>query len=215
MRQRHKLMQSKKARSSAASKGRSDRYEVEDDQSEPVTGKAKKRATHQLYAEGARPKHRLDKVRRGGRSAKRYEDGGTAGGTAGSTRSPNDPGGEIAAANKGRKSALDWVRDEVLGGPKSAYAGGGRQRPKRYDAGGAAPPGGGATLPSGGSNLPTSQDFSTTQRINPIRAFVQANIPPLDRYISLNPPPNGPNLQPKKGSSGSKKGGRIGQGKPE
>ena len=56
---------------------------------------------------------------------KRFDDGGAAGG--GSKR-PNDPGNEIAAANKGRKSTVDWIRDEVLGGTKPAYARGGRQR---------------------------------------------------------------------------------------
>ena len=57
---------------------------------------------------------------------KRFDDGGAAG----STR-PSDPGNEIAAANKGRKSTADWIRDEVLGGTKPAYARGGRQRPKQ------------------------------------------------------------------------------------
>ena len=65
--------------------------------------------------------------KKGGRVSrpKRFEDGGAVG----STR-PSDPGNEIAAANKGRKSTADWIRDEVLGGTKPAYARGGRQRPK-------------------------------------------------------------------------------------
>jgi hypothetical protein len=65
--------------------------------------------------------------KKGGRVSrpKRFDDGGAAG----STR-PSDPGNEIASANKGRKSTADWIRDEVLGGTKPAYARGGRQRPK-------------------------------------------------------------------------------------
>ena len=66
----------------------------------------------------------------------------------------DDPGGEVAAANKGRKSTADWIRDEVMGGTKPAYKRGGRQR--GYDAGGvtslAAPP------PS--FNSPSLSDFA-------------------------------------------------------
>jgi hypothetical protein len=57
----------------------------------------KRRSTHQVQTEGGRTKHRLDKFRRGGRSIKCYDDGGAA---AGSTRSPDDPGGEIAAQTR-------------------------------------------------------------------------------------------------------------------
>ena len=128
---------------------------------------------HHMKAEGGRTKLRLDKFRRGGRRTKRFDDGGTASGT-GSTRSPNDPGGEVSAANKGRKSTADWIRDEVMGGTKPAYKRGGRQR--GYDAGGvtslAAPP------PS--FNTPSLSDFAYSVKPNPIVAMIQKNMPPVD-----------------------------------
>ena len=132
----------------------------------------------------------------------RYDDGGVAGG---STRSPNDPGGEVSAANKGRKSTADWIRDEVLGGTKPAYKRGGRQR--GYDAGGAAPP------PPPSFNTP-SPDFAYSAKPNPIVAMVQQNMPPLDRAGKImaaraaqfrKPLPNVGTA----GGLGNKQGGRI------
>ena len=90
---------------------------------------------HHMRAEGGRTRPRLDKFRRGGRPRKRYDNGGPAGSTAGSTRSADDPGGELATATRERKGALGRIQDELLG-PKSAYKHGGRQRPRRYDDGG-------------------------------------------------------------------------------
>ena len=52
-----------------------------------------------MRAEGGRTKLRLDKFRRGGRSRNRYDNGGPAGSSAASTRSADDPGGELATAN--------------------------------------------------------------------------------------------------------------------
>ena len=54
-----------------------------------------------------RPPRRQPRAETGGRVSrpKRFDDGGAAG----STR-PSDPGNEIAAANKGRKSTADWIR---------------------------------------------------------------------------------------------------------
>ena len=135
------------------------------DEPQPSAGKAKRRSAHQIQAEGGRTKHRLDKFRRGGRSAKRYEDGGGTG-----SPRPNDPGNEIATANKGRKSTADWIRDEVLGGTRPAYRHGGRQRSKGYDAGGAAPLGGSA---SSIFNPPTTQDLLTTPKQNYVASLVQ------------------------------------------
>ena len=88
-----------------------------------------------MRAEGGKTKPRLDKFRRGGRSRNRYDNGGPAGSTAGSTRSADDPGGELATANRERKSTLGRLQDELLG-PKSAYKRGGRQRHRGYDDGG-------------------------------------------------------------------------------
>lgn len=72
----------------------------------------------------------------GGRIGRRkFDDGGGVSGGS-STRSPDDPGGEIAAANKGRKSTGEWIRDEIFTGGRPAYKHGGRQRPKKFDDGG-------------------------------------------------------------------------------
>ena len=45
----------------------------------------------------------------------------------------------LASANRERKSTLGRIRDELVG-TKPAYARGGRQKPRGYDAGGATPP---------------------------------------------------------------------------
>ena len=91
-----------------------------------------------MKAEGGRTKLRLDKFRRGGRRAKRYDNGGPAGCSAASTSSADDPGGELATATKERKGTLGRIQDELLG-PKSAYKRGGRPKHRGYDAGGATP----------------------------------------------------------------------------
>ena len=127
---------------------------------------------HSMRAEGGRTKLGLDKFRRGGRRPKRYDDGGVAGG-AGSTR-PNDPGNEIAGADRDRpKSTLERLGRELMG-PKSAYKRGGRS--KKFDAGGvtslAAPP------PS--FNTPSLSDFAYSAKPNPIVAMVQKAMPPID-----------------------------------
>ena len=90
---------------------------------------------HSMRVEGGRTKPRLDKFRRGGRPRNRYDNGGPAGSTAGSTRSADDPGGELATATRERKGTLGRIQDELLG-PKSAYARGGRQKQRRFDDGG-------------------------------------------------------------------------------
>jgi hypothetical protein len=131
MRHRHKLAQAQRRRA-APRNTRFEADEASDEQPQPRSSRAQKRAVHQMHAEGGPAKRRLDKFRRGGRRTKSFDDGGVA---AGSTRSPSDPGGELASANRGRKSTLDWIRDEILGGTKPAYRQGGRQRSK-YDAGG-------------------------------------------------------------------------------
>ena len=85
MKHRHKLSQRQRQR--PASKSRRSEARETDEQPRSSAGNAKRRAAHHMHAEGKRPKPRLDKFRRGGRRAKRYDDGGVAGG---STRSPNE-----------------------------------------------------------------------------------------------------------------------------
>jgi hypothetical protein len=147
---RHRLAQRQRQRPASSSR----RAEVyEDEQPHSSAGKAKKRAAHQMRAEGGKTKPRLDKFRRGGRPRNRYDNGGPAGSSSASTRSADDPGGELATASRERKGTLGRIQDELLG-PKSAYARGGRQRPKRYDDGGLvddsdiAPSAGGSSLGS-------------------------------------------------------------------
>ena len=127
---------------------------------------------HSMRAEGGRTKLRLDKFRRGGRRAKRYDNGGPAGSSAASTRSADDPGGELATANRERKSTLGRIQDELLG-PKSAYARGGRQKPRGYDAGG-------ATAPPIAFGSPSLQDIAFSPKPNPLVAIIQKNMPPVD-----------------------------------
>ena len=175
MKHRHTRQQQ---RQKTASRNR--RLEVDktaDEQPSSGAGKAKKHSVHHMKAEGGRTKHRLDKFRRGGRSHNRYDSGGSAASSAASTRSADDPGGELATATRERKSTLGRIQDELLG-PKSAYAHGGRQRSRKYDAGGAAPP------PPPSFNTPSGSDFAFSAKPNPIVAMVQKNMPPLDRAMS-------------------------------
>jgi hypothetical protein len=123
----------------------------------------KKHSMLHMKAEGGRTKHRLDKFRRGGRSAKRYDNGGPAGSSAASTRSADDPGGELATANKERKGTLGRIQDELLG-PRPAYKHGGRPRHRGYDAGGAAP---------SIFNPPTQQDFINPPKPNYVASLVK------------------------------------------
>jgi hypothetical protein len=131
---RHKLAQAQRHKPASPSR-RAKVYEETDEQPRSIAGKAKKRTAHQMRAEGGKTKPRLDKFRRGGRPRNRYDNGGPAGSTAGSTRSADDPGGELATAARERKSTLGRIQDELLG-PKSAYARGGRQKQRHYDDGG-------------------------------------------------------------------------------
>ena len=124
MKHRHRLAQRQRQR--AASQSRRAEAQETDEQPRSGVGKAKKSSMHSMRAEGGRTKLRLDKFRRGGRSRNRYDNGGPAGSSAASTRSADDPGGELATANRERKSTLGRIQDELLG-PKSAYKRGGRQ----------------------------------------------------------------------------------------
>ena len=147
---------------------------------------------HSMRVEGGRTKPRLDKFRRGGRN--RYDNGGPAGSSAGSTRSADDPGGELAEASKGRKGTLGRIQDELLG-PKSAYRRGGRQRSKKYDVGGAA--------------TPSGADFISTPTVNPITAFVKSQLPPLSIRSQPRPAPQVKSVFPNVSRApGSKRGGR-------
>ena len=83
MKHRHRLAQRQRQR--PASPSRRAVYKETDEQPHSSTGKAKKLTAHQMRAEGGKTKHRLDKFRRGGRSRHRYDNGGPAGSTAGST----------------------------------------------------------------------------------------------------------------------------------
>jgi hypothetical protein len=174
----------------ASQSRRSEVQEALDEQPHSSTGNAKKRAAHQMRAEGGKTKHRLDKFRRGGRRTRWLDDGGTAGGTG----RPADPGGEIAAANKGRKSTADWIRDEILGGSKPAYARGGRQKQRRFDDGGlvddsdVAPSTGGPSLGSGfGSAL-----SSFGNGLSAIAKARGSGPPPVPVPSSPAPQPNDP-----------------------
>lgn len=199
MKHRHRLQQQ---RHKAPSRTTRDQIEEAADE-QPSSSRAKKRIRHQEMAvEGKRPRVRLDKYSRGSRRPKRFDDGGVA---SGSTRGPNDPGGELDAANKGRKSTLDWIKDEIMGGTRPAYKHGGRQRSNKYDIGGAAPPGGVNFPPA-----PTGKDFITTPRQNPVVAFVQKGIPPMDRFLR-NPNLIGAGL---KGIPPLKVNGPSGSGQP-
>jgi len=157
MKHRHRLAQRQRQRSASPSR-RAEVYEETDEQPSSSAGKPKKRTAHQMRAEGGKTKPRLDKFRRGGRPRNRYDNGGPAGSTAGSTRSADDPGGELAAATRERKGTLGRLQDELLG-PKSAYKRGGRLRHRGYDDGGViddsdvAPSTGGSSLGSNPRNL--------------------------------------------------------------
>jgi hypothetical protein len=190
MKHRHRLAQRQRQRPASSSR----RAEVyEDEQPSSSGSNAKKRAAHQMRAEGGKTKHRLDKFRRGGRPRNRYDNGGPAGSAAGSTRSADDPGGELATANRERKGTLGRLQDELLG-PKSAYKRGGRQRPKRYDDGGLvddsdiAPSTGGSSLGSGfGSALSSFGDG-----LSAIAKARGSGPPPVPVPSSPAPQPNDP-----------------------
>ena len=155
MKHRHKLSQRQRQRPAPSSR----RLEVDktaDEQPRSIASKLKKSSMHSMRAEGGRTKLRLDKFRRGGRRTKRFDDGGAA---AGSTR-PNDPGNEIAGADRDRpKGALERLGRELMG-PKSAYKRGGRQRSRKYDVGGTAPPPSFSAPPPPSFNTPTGADFA-------------------------------------------------------
>jgi hypothetical protein len=211
MKHRHKLATQRRT---ASPSRRPEDEEAFEEQPQPTSSRAKKRARLEIAAEGGRPKHRLDKFRRGGRKRsnkydiggvappagspttpgladfisspkvkpitafvqkgippldrfiglnpkpiappykgrtlpgtaapskaggrighRKFDDGGSISGGS-SSRDPSDPGGEIATANKGRRSTAEWIKDEIMGGTRPAYARGGRQRPRHYDDGG-------------------------------------------------------------------------------
>ena len=88
MKDRHKLSQRQRQRATSQSR-RSEAQET-DEQPRSGAGKAKKSSMLHMKAEGGRTKLRLDKFRRGGRRAKRYDNGGPAGSSAASTRSADD-----------------------------------------------------------------------------------------------------------------------------
>jgi hypothetical protein len=145
MKHRHKLQQQQRRNAAPARK----RTEVEEAQDEQTPGvrKAKKRPAPQMNAEGNRPRHRLDKRGRGKPGQRRFASGGTA----------DDPGGEIAAADRDRKAGLlDRIKNE-LSGPKPAYARGGKTARRRFDVGGVAGPLAGS-MP-GGVPMPSAPNF--------------------------------------------------------
>ena len=76
MKQRHKLQRQRPRPASA--KRRPEAYEEANEQQQLSASKAQRRSTYQGQVEGGRTKHRLDKLRRGGRQPKRYDDGGIA-----------------------------------------------------------------------------------------------------------------------------------------
>ena len=213
MKHRHRLAQRQRQRPASPSR-RAEVYEETDEQPRSSAGKAKRRAAHHMHAEGTRPKLRLDKFRRGGRSRNTYDNGGPAGSSAASTRSADDPGNEIAGADRDRpKSTLERLGRELMG-PKSAYKRGGRERSRKYDAGGAAP---------SVFSPPTQQDLITTPKQNYVASLVQKSMPPIDRAGQImaaraaaigQQPKSVPSFPgaPKIPVPGIKKGGRVKRG---
>ena len=213
MKHRHKLSQRQRQR--ATSQSRRPEAQEMDEQPRSSASKLKKSSMHSMRAEGGRTKLRLDKFRRGGRSRNRYDNGGPAGSSAASTRSADDPGGELATATKERKGTLGRIQDELLG-PKSAYARGGRQKPRGYDAGGATPP----PIAFGSPSL---QDIAFSPKPNPLVAIIQRNMPPVDTagkvmaaraaasLASLQKNTNTPSFpgSPKVPVPANKRGGRV------
>jgi hypothetical protein len=192
MKHRHRLAQRQRQRPTSSSR----RAEVYEDERPRSSGSnAKKRAAHQMRAEGGKTKPRLDKFRRGGRPRNRFDNGGPAGSSAASTRSADDPGGELAAANRERKGGLGRLQDELLG-PKSAYKHGGRQRPRRYDDGGlvddsdVAPSTGGPSL---GSN-PGIFGSSLGGALSTLAKVQGSGPPPVPVQSSAAPPANNPSV---------------------
>jgi hypothetical protein len=73
---RHRLQQQR--RRPASSSRPAEVHEETEEQPQSGSSRAKKRPMHHMKLEGGRTKLRLDKFRRGGRSAKRYDAGGGA-----------------------------------------------------------------------------------------------------------------------------------------
>jgi hypothetical protein len=159
---RHRLAQAQRRKPSSRNKS----FEVDeasDEQPSSGVAKVKKSSMLHMKAEGGRTKHRLDKFRRGGRSRNTYDNGGPAGSSAASTKNADDPGGELATANRERKGPLGRMQDELLG-PRPAYKNGGRPKHRGYDVGGAAP---------SIFNPPTQQDLTTTPKQNYVASLVK------------------------------------------
>jgi hypothetical protein len=190
---RHKLSQRQRQR--ATSQGRrSEVQELLDEQPHSSASKAKKRTGHQMRAEGGKTKPRLDKFRRGGRPRNRYDNGGPAGSSAGSTRSADDPGGELATANRERKGTLGRLQDELLG-PKSAYKHGGRQKHRGYDDGGLVDDDNIASNVAGGSSLGSGFGSALSSFGDGLSAIAKARgsgPPPVPVPSSPAPQPNDP-----------------------
>jgi hypothetical protein len=191
MKHRDKLAQAQRQRAASPNNA----AELEEDELLPGKPKPKKRGGS-IHA--ARAKHHLGKRGRIGLKPKRFDSGGTAGGT----RSLSDPGDEIAAANKERKGTLGRISDELLG-TRAAYKRGGGQRPQKFDAGGAA-------QPSNSYEGSLLQQFNTTPQLNPVVKFVKQNNPPpsLQTHPPAPPDPSGP-FRPRMPSAAHKEGGRV------
>ena len=203
MKHRHKLSQRQRQR--ATSQSRRAEAQETDEQLHSSASKLKKSSMHSMRAEGGRTKLRLDKFRRGGRRAKRYDNGGPAGSSAASTRSADDPGNEIAGADRDRpKSTLERLGRELMG-PKSAYKRGGRERSRKFDAGGAAP---------SIFNPPTQQDLTTTPKQNYVASLVQnaGKVMAARGAAALaSLQKNAPSFPGSPKVPGSKRGGRAGK----
>jgi hypothetical protein len=192
MKHRHRLAQAQRHKAALPSKA----PELEENE-ELQAAKAKKKHGGAIHA--PRAKHHLGKRGRAtggrlGQTSRRFDSGGAAG----STRTADDPGGEIASATRDRKSTAGRISDELFG-PKSAYARGGRQKHHGYDAGGATGPG--------------LSDFSTLAQPNPITRYVQRALPPTQQYARAMQaravtPTSLPSNRPI-GAAGNKKGGRV------
>ncbi|HEY1746454.1 MAG TPA: hypothetical protein VGG11_06805, partial [Xanthobacteraceae bacterium] len=91
MKHRHKLAQAKRHKTASPGR-RSEANEAADQEAQPASGRAKKRVRHEMHVEGGRPKFRLDKFRRRGRSrSKKYDIGGAAPPGGGVANLPSTP----------------------------------------------------------------------------------------------------------------------------
>lgn len=138
MKHRHLLQRSRANRAAAKAPPSVSQDEGQDDAT--LLKRKKRRVDGKLHhheMHGAMARHHLGKPGRKSAGARSQRKPFDAGGNVRNTTT-NDPGGEIAAANRDRKGFAGRMLDELIGGPRPAYARGGKAAGRRYGAGGAA-----------------------------------------------------------------------------